>query len=76
MAEHPRSVPRHGFGERLLAGLAGCPDCREDPAAGRVELLVARPARAQRELVDAVAREARMGVAVDEPGDGGEASAG
>ena len=48
---------------------------RENAAAGRVELLVARAARAQRELVDAVAGEAGVRVAVDEPRDGAEPAA-
>ena len=41
----------------------------EDAAAGRVQLLVRRSRGAQRELLDAVARKARVRVAVDEAGD-------
>ena len=41
---------------------------REDAAALRVELLVARARRAERELLDTVAAERRVRVAVDEPG--------
>ena len=37
------------------------------PPPGRVQLLVARAHRAQLELLDAVAGEARMRMAVDEP---------
>ena len=44
------------------------PDCREDPAARRVQLLVAGAAGAQVELRDAVAAERRVRVAVDEAG--------
>src|SRR5947207_5281612 len=50
--------------------LAGCPpraDRREDAAAGRMQLLVARPAGAEVELGHAVAQEAGVRVAVDEP---------
>ncbi len=47
----------------------------EDPAARRVELLVARTRCPQRELLDAVAREARVGMAVDEARDRAEPAA-
>src|SRR5262249_28590260 len=50
-------------------------DGREDPAAGGMQLLVARPRRAERELFDSVAGEARVSVAVDEPRDRDEATA-
>ena len=50
-------------------------DGREDAAARRVQLLVARAAGAERELVDAVAAERRMRVAVDEPGNRAEPGA-
>ena len=50
-------------------------DGREDAAARRVQLLVARAAGAQRELADAVAAERRMRVAVDEPRHGAEPGA-
>ena len=63
-----------GLGERLLAGGAGGANGREDPAAGGVQLLVGRTRGAQRELVDAVAGEARMGMAVDEPRDRDQAA--
>ena len=39
-----------------------------------MKLLVARTARAQGELVDAVSGEARVGVAIDQPGDRAEAA--
>ena len=60
--------------EPVLAGGAGRADGREDAAAGGVQLLVARAGRAERELLDAVAPEARVRVAVDEPGDRAEAA--
>ena len=63
-----------GLGEQLLAGGAGGANRREDPAAGGVQLLVGRTRSAQRELVDAVAGEARMGMAVDEPRDRNQAA--
>ena len=55
--------------QALFAGGAGRAHGREDPATRGVELLVARPARAERELLDAVAAEARVRVAIDEAGD-------
>ena len=45
--------------ELVLARGAGCPDRREDAAAGGVQLLVAGAAGAERELVHAVAAEAQ-----------------
>ena len=57
-----RRQPSHAGGARRLDG-------RQDAAARRMQLLVARPGRAQRELLDPVAREAGVRVAVDEPGD-------
>ena len=63
-------------GEQVrLAGRSCRTDGREDPAACRVQLLVARPAGTERELVDAVAAERRVRVAVDEPRHGAEATA-
>ena len=56
----------------LLPRRAGRPDRGEDAAARGVQLLVARPARAKRELVDAVAAEGRVRVTVDEAGNGAE----
>ena len=63
---HPVAVQPHRVRERVLAGGPRGAHGREDPAARRVELLVRHARRAQRELVDAVAREARVRVAVDE----------
>jgi hypothetical protein len=60
-------VPLDGAPETLLARRTRGADGRQDPAAGRVQLLVARPDRPERELVDAVAAERRVRVAVDEP---------
>ncbi len=54
-------------------GGAGRLDGREDAAARGVQLLVGRAARAAVVLVDAVAGEACVRVAVDEPRDGGHA---
>ncbi len=56
-------------GQRVEPGSARGLDRREDAAAGRVDLLVGGAARAPVELVDPVAGEARVRVAVDEPGD-------
>ncbi len=74
-----RSVRKHPAGVALdpLPDLIGVerarrPDGREDPAAGGVQLLVARAPGAERELVDAVAAERRVRVAVDEARDGAE----
>jgi hypothetical protein len=72
--EHPVAVALDGSAE-ILGGAGACgADGREDPAARRVQLLVARAAGPQGELLHAVAEEARMGVAVDEPGDRAAAS--
>ena len=53
----------------MRAGLARRADGREDPAAGFVQLLVARTRGPERELLDSVADERGMRVAVDEAGD-------
>src|SRR5438128_841650 len=66
--QHPLAVSAHRRAEAVLAGFSGRPEGGEDPAAGRMQLLVARAPGAERELVDAVAREAGMRVAVDEAG--------
>ncbi len=50
-------------------------DGGEDAAAGGVQLLVSRTRGTERELLDAVAPECRVGVAVDEPGDRAEPGA-
>ena len=62
-------VPLDGRAQAVLARRARRANGREDAAACRVQLLVARAARAQRELVDAVAAERRVRVAVDEARD-------
>ncbi len=64
-----------GGEQARLAGSSCRADGREDPAACRVQLLVARPAGTERELVDAVAAERRVRVAVDEPRHGAQATA-
>ena len=62
-------MPPHRLAEPVLAGRSSRLDGRQDSAAGRMELLVARSARAQLELNGAVARETRMRMAVDETGE-------
>ena len=57
------------FGEPGRAGRTRRTDGGEDPSAARMELLVRGTARAERELVDAIAREARVRVTVDEARD-------
>ena len=63
---HPVAVTLDGGAQAVLAERARRADGGEDPAAGRVQLLVARAASAERELVHAVAAERRVRVAVDE----------
>src|SRR5262245_13708866 len=65
-AEHPAAVLLDRVAQVALVPGARRADGRENPAAGRVQLLVARSARAQRELLDAVAQKARVRVTVDE----------
>ena len=66
---HPADVACELRGQFVGARRARRSDRREDSAPARVKLLV-RGARAPEcELLDAVAREARMGVTVDEPRD-------
>ena len=60
-------MPAHRLTQAILARGARRTHRREDAAAGRVQLLVARPAGAQRELLDAVAAETRVGVTIHEP---------
>src|SRR5262249_6905263 len=69
VTEHRVPVSRRGGGQLGLARRPRRADRREDAAARRMELLVGRAARAQRELLDAVTGERSMRVAVDEPGD-------
>ena len=74
-AQHPAAVPLDG--RTQVVGTAGArrPHRREDPPARGVQLLVARAAGSQRELLDAVAEKARVRVAVDEPGDRAQSAA-
>src|SRR5205085_9401186 len=65
----------HGVAQPRLARFAGGTHGREDAAAARVQLLVARAAGPERELVDTVAAERGVRVAVDEAGDRAEAAA-
>ena len=60
-------MPLHTSPQTLGVERACRPDRRQDPTTRGVELLVACSARPQCVLVDAVAPEARMRVAVDEP---------
>jgi hypothetical protein len=69
VAQHPGGVAAHDAFELGLARSTGRADGREDPAARGVQLLVRRAGRTERELLDTVAREARVRVAVDEAGD-------
>ena len=71
-AQHPLPVPDDRIGELLGTRRARAAHRGHDPAAARVQFFVRRTCRAQRELVDTIAREARMRVAVDEPWDGAE----
>src|SRR5207248_10387901 len=73
-AKHPLAVPSDRRGEARGPGGTRCPHRRQDPAAGRVQLLVRGARGAKRELLDAVAREARVRVAIDEAGDRAEAA--
>src|SRR5205823_8368143 len=66
-AAHPLPVAAHGIGEPGFARGAGRLDGREDATARSVQLLVARAGRAQVELGHAIAAEACVRVAVDEP---------
>ncbi len=59
----------HGCAQAVLPGGTRGAHGREDPAAASVQLLVARPCSAERELLDSVAAERRMRVTVDEAGD-------
>src|SRR5262245_54936838 len=65
-AEHPVAVLLHRVAQVALVPCARRADGRENPAACRMQLLVARAARAQRELLDAVPQKARVRVTVCE----------
>ena len=75
LAEHPPAVPLDRCAQAVLAGRPRRADGREDAAAGGVQLLVARAAGAERELVHAVAAERGVRVAVDEARDRAQAAA-
>ena len=62
----------HGGGELFGAGCTRRADGGHDSASRRVQLLVGRAGRAERELLHAVAGKAGVRVAVDEPGDRAE----
>ncbi len=68
-AEHPADVALERFGKTGLTGLSRRANRGEDAPTRRMQLLVARSRRAQRELPDSIAREAGMGMAVDEARD-------
>src|SRR5439155_677264 len=74
-AKHPVAMAPDGGQERILPGLPGGANGCENPAARGVQLLVGRACRAQSELVDAVAGEAGVRVAVDEAGKGAKPTA-
>ena len=59
--------------EPVLAGVPRRLDCGQDASSRRVQLLIARSPRAQLELTGAIAGEARVRVAVDEPGERAQA---
>ena len=73
--EHRVPVPDDDLAQGSSPCRAGRPRRREDAAAGRQELLVGRADGAESELLDAVARERRMRVAVDEAGNRRQARA-
>ena len=75
MAAHPAAVPLDRRPQAAFARCARRPDGREDAAAACVQLLVARPAGAERELLDAIAAERGVGVTVDEARDRTEPAA-
>jgi hypothetical protein len=72
LSEHPGAMALDRRREPLLPRRAGSPDRGEDASARGMQLLVARPARAKRELADAVAAEGRVRVTVDEAGNRAE----
>ena len=65
---HPGAVALHAGPQAGLVERSRRSDGRQDAAARRVQLLVARASGAERELLDPVAAEAGVGVAVDQPG--------
>src|SRR5439155_3267170 len=75
VAEHPRGVRLDGVMQRTLTRRTRGTHRGQNAAAGLVELLVPRTACAQRELLDAVAGERRMRVAVDEAWERAETAA-
>src|SRR5205823_12713645 len=66
---HPAAVALDRRAQAVLAGGPGRPNRREDAAAPRMELLVPGARGTEGELLDTVAAERRMRVAVDEAGD-------
>src|SRR5262249_8446074 len=72
--EHPAAVTVNRLCESRRPSSARGTHRGEDSAAGRVQLLVARATCAQRELLDAIAAERRVRVAVDETRHGAAAS--
>ena len=68
-------MPAHRRPQAVFAGGPRRPDGGEDAAARVVQLLVARASGPERELVDPVAGEAGMRVAVDEAGQRAQAAA-
>src|SRR5207253_2743184 len=74
-AQHPLPVTRDALAELVRGGSTRSTDGGHDPAAAGVQLLVRRAAGAQRELLHAIAGEARVRVAVDEPRDRAQSTA-
>ena len=73
--EHPPLVTLERAAQAVLAGSTSRTDRREDAASGRVELLVGRAARTQRELLHAVSGEAGVRMAIHESRNGTESAA-
>ncbi len=73
--EHPSLVTLERAAQTVLAGSTSRTDRREDAASGRVELLVGRATRTQRELLDAVSGEAGVRMAIHESRNGTESAA-
>ena len=65
---HPGAVTLHSGPQAGLVERSRRSDRRQDAAARRMQLLVARASGAESELLDPVAAEAGVGVAVDQPG--------
>ena len=67
--QHPVTMASNRLMQTVLARRTRRANRRHDPAAARVQLLVARARGSERELLDAVAGEAHVRVAVDQARD-------